>query len=104
MVLMSDPSDEEGAESNVDHGLGDVDALFVVTDEASPAGHPSEGSFNHPSARQDGEAFGSFDATDDLDGELQESGLVHQLCPVIGAVGEEMLYPGPALADRIQDL
>jgi hypothetical protein len=57
MALMSDPSDEEGAESDVDHGLGDVDALFVVAHEASPSCHPAEGSFNHPSARQDVEAL-----------------------------------------------
>jgi hypothetical protein len=60
MVSVSDTPDEKGAESDVDHGLGDIDALFVASYEASPSGHPAEGSFDYPAAWQDVEPFGSF--------------------------------------------
>jgi hypothetical protein len=40
----------------VDHGLGDVEALFIVSRKASPAHHLSEGSLDNPTAGQDVEA------------------------------------------------
>ena len=103
MVSVSDTPDEKGAESDVDHGLGDIDALFVGSYEVSPSSHPAEGSFDHPAAWQDVEPFGSFDPANHFDNELENGGFIHQLSPVIGAVGKAMLDPGPALADRVQD-
>ena len=100
---MSDAPEEEGAEGDVDHGLGDVEALFIVSHEASPAHHPTEGSLDNPTARQDVEACGAFDPADHLDDEVEEGGLVHQCCAIIGAVGKEMFDPGPALTDRVED-
>lgn len=85
-----------------DHGLGDIEALFIISYEAPPSGHPAEGAFHHPSARQDLEAFCRVRAPDDLDGEVQEPRLVHQLGPVVGAISEQVLDPRPALADRIE--
>src|SRR3954468_13830362 len=35
--------------------------------------------------------------------EVEIGGFVHQLEPVIGAVGEQVLHPGPALADSVQN-
>ena len=41
--------------------------------------------------------------SDNLDDEAEEGGLVHELGPVVGTVGEQMLDPWPALADGIED-
>ncbi len=45
---MCDPSDEKGAEAEADHGFGHIEAALVIADEAAPASHPAEGTFQHP--------------------------------------------------------
>ena len=35
--------------------------------------------------------------------EVEEGGLVHELGAVVGAIGEQVLEPGPALADGVED-
>ena len=87
----------------MDHSFGDVDALLVVAHQASPAREPAEGALYHPAPRQRLEARLVVDAANDLDDEVEESGLVHELRPVIGAVREQVLEPRPALADGIED-
>ena len=77
--------------------------LLVVSDEASPSGHPAESPFDDPASRQYIEPVGCFDSTHNLDGELRESRFVYQLTPVVGTVCEEVLDPGPAFVDRLQD-
>jgi hypothetical protein len=42
-------------------------------------------------------------STDELNHEAQIGGLVHEFQPIIGAVGEQVLDPGPALAMAIED-
>lgn len=96
-------ADEIAAHGDEDHGVGDVDAAFIVAYEATPARHPAERALDHPAAGQDLEALRAFAASDDLDHEVEICGLVHQLEPVVGGVGEEVLHPGPALADGVQD-
>ena len=103
MASMSDTPEEEGTEGNVDHGLGDVEALFVHLHEASPAHHPAEGSLCDPSTGQDVEAWGTFDLADRLDDEVEEGGLVRQRSEIIGAVGNEMFDPGPALTNGVEN-
>lgn len=85
------------------HGFGDIDARFVITNEASPSGHPCEGSLDHPSSREHLEAFLFLDAPDDFDGEVEEGGFIYQLPPIIGSVSEQVLHLGPPLSDGIED-
>src|SRR6266481_3751684 len=103
MGLMADSAQEEATHGDVDHGLGDVDPLLVVAHEAAPPGHPTKGALDHPAPWQHLEAWFGVDAADDLDDEVEEGGLVHECCPVIGAIGEQMLDPWPALADCRED-
>lgn len=100
---MADASEEEASHSNVDHGLGDVEALLVVAHQPTPSGEPTEGPLDHPAARQYLEAGLAVDAADNLDDEVEEGGFVHELCPVVGAVCEQMFDPWPALAEGVED-
>lgn len=87
----------------MDHGLGHVYALLIVSDQAAPSREPSEGAFNDPTTRQHLEARLLVDPANDLDNELVEGGLVHELRTVVCAVGEQMFEPRPAFAHRVQD-
>jgi len=100
---MGDAAQEEASHGDMDHGLGDVEALLEVSDETAPSDHPAEGAFDDPPARQHPEARFAIEAAHDLDDEVEECGFVEQFGAVIGAVGEQMLDPRPAFADRVQD-
>src|SRR6476619_6215603 len=100
---MSVSSDEIAAHGDEDHGVRDVDALLVVAHEAPPSGHPAEGALDDPAAWQDLESLLVVGSTNDLDDEVKVGGLVHELQPVIGAVREQVLDPGPAFANAVQD-
>ena len=93
---------EIAANGDEDHGLGDVEASFVVADEAPPSGHPANGALDDPSAGLDLEALLVVRAQDDLNDEVEIGGFVHQLPPGVGAVGEQMFDPRPSLADAVQ--
>src|SRR5580700_6340876 len=81
----------------MDHRLGAVDAVLVVPHEPAPPGHPSEGALDDPAAWKDFEALRGIGPFDDFDGEVEEGGLVHELGAVVGAIGEQVLEPGPGL-------
>lgn len=100
---MGDASEQQGAHGNVDHGLGYVEALLVVADEAPPADHPAEGALHDPAVGDDLEAFRGVGAAHDLDHEVEEGGLVHELGSVVARVSEQVLQPRPALADGGKD-
>ena len=50
---MGDTAKQQGTHGDVDHGLGHVEALFVVADETPPADHPTEGALHDPASGQD---------------------------------------------------
>src|ERR1700744_109147 len=100
---MGDAAQEQASHCDMDHGLGDIEALLEVADEATPADHPSESALDHPSARQHLKARLAIDAAHDLDDEVEERRLVEQLGAVVSAVGKQVLDPRPAFADGLQD-
>src|ERR1700733_6019365 len=96
-------SDEISAHGDQDHGVRDVDAFLVITHEASPSCHPSEGALDDPAARQNLETLLIIRPADDLDDEVEIGGFVHEFEPVICAVSKQMLDPRPALAQSLQN-
>lgn len=70
---------EVAAHCDEDHGLGDVDPGFVVSHEAPPSDHPSEGSFRDPPAGQNLEALLGVGPSDHLYDEVEAGGFVHEL-------------------------
>ena len=78
--MVSDASEEDTSEGDMDHGLGAVDALRAVPHEPAP-----EGALDHPAAWKDFEALRGIGPFDDFDGEVEEGGLVHELGAVVGA-------------------
>lgn len=87
----------------MDHGFGDVEALFVISDEALPSCHPPEGSLHDPSSWQDFEARLFVGTSHDFEDKVAVCGSFHEAGTVIGAISKEMLEPWPALADGCDD-
>lgn len=79
---MADAAEQEASEGDVDHSFGEVEALLLVAHEATPTREPAEGAPDDPAPRQHLEAGLGVDAADNLDDEVEERGLVHELGPV----------------------
>src|ERR1700738_1142566 len=103
MSWMSDAAEEQVPHCHEDHGFGDVEAFFVIADEAAISYEPAEAALDHPAAGNDLEPWISVGSAYDLDHEIEESRLVEESATIVGAIGEEVLHPRPALADRIED-
>lgn len=100
---MDDPAQHEASERDVDHGFGDVEALFAISDEALPSGHPAEGLLDHPSPGLDLEARLLIGAPQYPEDEVAIGGSAHEPGSVIGTISEQVLEPRPALAHGCDD-
>ena len=98
----SKPAREQLHRSEIEPDLAAGDGGLKVFGEAAVAVEPSEGSFDHPAARQDTRA-GTIGPFDDLDSPPAVSGQCRgQLIAGIAAVGKDMAQPREQIADRRQ--
>ena len=103
---VSSPCDTARHASDVgdeDPGDGAFDGCLEVLGQPAATIEPGEGAFDHPTARQQHEAFGGIASSDDLDGPLpQFCECVFQLVASIAAIGKDVAQPRIQLADRGQ--
>lgn len=100
---MCDAAQEQASERDMDHGVRHIDSFLIIAHEPSPSCHPTERALDDPAARENLEASRRVGSPDDLDDEVEKGRFVHQFCPVVGAISEQMFQPGPALAHRVED-
>lgn len=81
----------EAAQGDVDHGLGDVELLFVVTNQAAPSCHPSEGRLDDPASREHFETGFGVAPADDFENKVAVDSGIHQLRAVRGAIANRCL-------------
>src|SRR5260221_13626722 len=92
---------EEAQVGQQDPGCGAVDSRLEVLGEAPTATEPGEGALDHPSSRQELEAFDAGWALDDFDGPRAAIGdRAEQLRTAIDAVGKDMAQIGKGAAQR----
>jgi hypothetical protein len=100
---MGDSAEQEAAHGDMDHGLGDIEALLVVAHEPVPAPEPGEGSLDHQRRGRTWKLGSpSIRRTTSMT-KPRKAALFHELGPAVGAVGEQMVDPWPALTDGIAD-
>src|SRR5215469_8590621 len=97
----SKPAREQLQRSEIEPDLTAGDGGLKVFGEAAVAVEPSEGSFDHPVARQDTRA-GTIGPFDDLNSPPAVSGQCRgQLIARIAAIGKDMAQPREQIADRM---
>ena len=98
----SEPAREQLHRSETEPDLTAGDGGLKVFGEAAVAVEPSDGSFDHPVARQDTRA-GTIGPFDDLDSPPAVSGQCRgRLIAGIAAIGKDMAQPREQIADRRQ--
>jgi hypothetical protein len=98
----SKPAREQLHRSEIEPDLTAGDGGLKVFGEAAVAVEPSEGSFDHPAARQDTRA-GRIGPFDDLNSPPAVSGQCRgQLIAGIAVIGKDMAQPREQMADRRQ--
>lgn len=90
---VGDPAKARASHVNVDHRIGDIEAL-LVRERGAFIGHPTKGALDDPELRQHFEARFRGRSRERTPGRRRRP----QACAIIGAVGEEMLEPGRAFA------
>ena len=75
---------------------------FVVAHEAAPADESAEDALDDPASRNDIKPWLGGGPAEDLDDEVEATGLLNELCAIVSAVGEDVLHERPALADRVE--
>lgn len=75
----------------------------MISHEAPPSDHRSEGSFDDAPAGQNLEGIPVIRATNNLDNEIEIAGLVHKLEAIIGPVCEKVFDQRSAYADAVEN-
>jgi len=98
-----EPAGQSADVGDKDPSDGAFDGRLEVLGQPAAAIEPSEGAFDHPTARQQYETLGGIASFDDLDGPLPHfCECFFQLVAGIAAIGEDVAQPGIQLADRSQ--
>ena len=101
---MSNPAQHEAVGRDLDHGLGDIETLFIVAHQMAPPGHPTKGARDDPALWQNLEPGLFVGPSDDLEDEVLVSGGIHQACAVtlleISLSATARLGPLPKLESR----
>ena len=82
---MSNPAQREASKRDADHGLRDIEALFIVLHETVPVGHPTESALDASAFWQHLEPGLLVGSADDFEDEVSVSGGIHHACVVIPA-------------------
>src|ERR671928_1645569 len=90
---MSEAVEHEPDHGRLDHGLRDLGQLLVLLGEAPPAAEPAQRPLRHPPPREEHEALGPGEATDDDQGQAEQEAGQQGGEPVVDTVGEHRLQP-----------
>ena len=87
-----------------DHGLGNLGQFLVILGQPAPSAEPTEGSFNHPPARDDDETGGPRDPANDDQRQTEQEAGEQDRQAVVDAVGENSPEPAVQRLDAFQQV